>query len=353
MRMKTYAKYVGTVAVMAVSLVLFYLSAVSWGSLISSKEKVMFYLKQPISISDAEEAERQIEEARRNNSQGEEGKEGMPEFCIWGQKNEVNLTNESLCRNFQADAILLCGNPELLFEDCRLPRRKDSLGCLVDEAVAWELFGSLAVEGKEISYERNIYAIRKVLPGDKKIFAYQAGSQSEEDAVFDRITMQKPEGKSLGELEIAWLSRHDIEVTLLDLELLRGIAGACVLLVPLTSGICFLRYLFCQYKEQEKLIWKAAAAVLGLVAAASFFMALKPLVQIPDDYIPTKWSEFSFWPELWAWKKETIRLLWQMPKTDLDYGWIRDTGKAAGFGLLAEAAAVVLVLRRIKSSGKS
>ena len=33
MRMKTYAKYVGTAAVMAVSLVLFYLSAVSWDSL--------------------------------------------------------------------------------------------------------------------------------------------------------------------------------------------------------------------------------------------------------------------------------------------------------------------------------
>ena len=71
--MKTYAKYVGTAAVMAVSLVLFYLSAVSWDSLISSKEKVMFYLKQPISISDAEEAAREKRGRRecRNSVSGD------------------------------------------------------------------------------------------------------------------------------------------------------------------------------------------------------------------------------------------------------------------------------------------
>lgn len=344
--MKICAKSVGTAAVLAVALILFYLSAVSWGSLISRKDNVMFYLKQPLSISDAEEADRKIQEGRRNSSQAEAEGEAMPEFCIWGQENEVNLTNESLCRSFQADAILLCGNPELLFEDCRLPGRKDSLGCLVDEAVAWGLFGSLAVEGKEISYQGNSYTIREVLPGEKKIFAYQAVSQSEEDAVFRRITMQKPAGKSLGDLELAWQSQHGIEVTVLDLELLRGIAGACVLLVPLTSCICFLRYLFCQYREQEKPVWKAAVAVLGMAAAVSFFMALKTQVHIPDDYIPTRWSDFSFWPGLWGWKMEGVRLLWQMPKTDLDYIWIRDAGKAVGFGLLAEASAVVLILNR-------
>lgn len=356
MKKKIYVKYIIDAAAVGLGIFLFYLSAVSWGQLLMAKDRVMFYLEQPLSVQDAEEAEKKSQEEKQMGSEQEDGTEGMPEFCIWGQKDEVEITNNNLCRSAQADAVLMCGNPELLFEDCPLPGRKDTQGCLLDENTAWELFGSSEVVGKEISYEGKSYVIREVLSRNERIFAFQAsspggsgeleGSQPENEAaggeqhggdiVLNRITMQKPEEKSLQDLQNLWGNKYGISVTILDLQLLRGIGGFCVLLVPLTSCLCFLWYLFCLYRQQSQLVWKAAVAALGLALAVCFFILLKNQINIPDDYIPTRWSQFSFWQYLWLQKQEAVKLLIKMPKTDLDYSWVEMFGRTLGCGIFAE-----------------
>lgn len=342
--MKAYVKYVITAAVAGLGIFLFYLSAVSWGQLLSAKDKVMLFLDQPLSVQDAEETVRKSEEEKQMESEGD-GTETMPEFCIWGQKDAVTLTNKNLCRDAQVNAILLCGNPELLFEDCRLPAKKDSQGCLIDEAAAWELFGSTQVVGKEISYNEKSYVIRSVIEGEDMIFAFQvshavdsAKEQPEESDSLNRITMQKPADKSVVDLYAIWSNRYGMEVTVLDVELLRGIGGFCVLLLPITSCICFLCYLFYECRRQQKLVLKAIPAALILVVVFSFFVLLKSQVRIPDDYIPTRWSDFSFWTLLWEQKWESVRLLVQTPKSDLDSGWIEAFVRTLGCGILAEMA---------------
>lgn len=344
--MKMYAKYVGITLAAALGIFLFYLSAVSWGRLVSAKDSVMFCLEKPIGIRDAKDADEQIQDEWRKDEQEEDEARAMPEYCIWGQKEGVILTNNSLSRSVLADAVLFCGNPELLFGGYRLPGRKDSQGCLVDEELAWELFGGLEVVGEEVSYEGESYTIRKVIAGKDRVFAFQVGGQPEEDKIMNRITMQRPEGKSLRDLELIWDSQEGMSVTVLDLELLRGISGLCVLLLPVTSCIYFLWRLFGQYREQKKPVWKMAVAALAMLSSVSFFILLKKRVDIPDDYIPTRWSDFSFWADLWNRKREAVKLLMQMVKTDLDYGWMEDFMEALGFGLLAETIALLLFFRQ-------
>lgn len=363
MKMKTYVRYAVAAAAAGLGIFLFYLSAVSWGQLLLAKDQVMFYLEQPLSVQAAEEAAEKSQEEKQMGGEQEDGTETMPEFCIWGQKDEVEITNDNLCRSAQADAVMMCGSPELLFEDCRLPGRKDTQGCLLDAKTAWDLFGSSEVTGKEITYEGKRYIIRKVLPGNERIFAYQVsspqgngdlqGRQPENeavggeqnhggeqdyggDSVLNRITMHKPEEKSIQDLQALWGNKYGISVTILDLQLLRGIGGFCVLLVPLTSCIYFLWYLFCQYREQSQLVWKAAVAALGLMLAVCFFILLKNQINIPDDYIPTRWSEFSFWQNLWLQKQEAVKLLIKMPKTNVDYSWVAAFVRTLGCGISAE-----------------
>lgn len=360
MKMKKYAKYAIAAAVAGLGIFLFYLSAVSWGQLLLAKDQVMFYLEQPLSIQAAEEADKKSREEKQMESGQEDQTETMPEFCIWGQKDAVEIANDNLHRSAQTDAVLMCGNPELLFEDCRLPGRNDKQGCLLDEKTAWELFGSCEVAGKEVSYEGKSYVIRKVISGKERIFAFQAsipresgdleGGQTEAengtagegqpggDSVLNRITMQKPEERTLQDLAALWGNKYGISLTILDLQLLRGIGGFCVLLVPLTSCIYFLWYLFCQYRKQQQLVWKAVVAALGLMLAVCFFILLKNQVNIPDDYIPTRWSDFTFWEQLWKQKWEALRMLGQMPKSNLDSGWMGAFGKTLGCGILAEMA---------------
>ena len=62
--MKAYVKYVIAAAVAGLGVFLFYLSAVSWGQLLSTKDKAMFFLEQPLSVQDAEETVRNRRTAR-------------------------------------------------------------------------------------------------------------------------------------------------------------------------------------------------------------------------------------------------------------------------------------------------
>ena len=392
--MKTYVKYVLIAVVAGWGIFLFYLSAAAWGNLIATKEKVMFYLEQPISVREADGIEKQIREEKENNGQQETEDGTMTEFCIWGQKDAVMLTNENLFRNAQANAVFLCGNPEVLFEDCRLPARNDSQGCLIDEETAWELFGSTQVVGKEISYDGKTDGIRSEIAGDDKIFAIQvsnettsgmggnnaplsgssgdsqpegqiagnsgtAGSlqdQAMDNNVLNRLTVRKPADKSVRDLYLAWSSRFGVDITVLDVEFLRGVGGFCVLLFPITSGICLLCYLFYECRQQKKLVLKVVPAALILIIVLCLFTLFQSHVQIPDDYIPSRWSDFSFWAQLWEQKWQAVRMLVQMPKTDLDSGWIEAFVRTLGFGIFAVTAFLLwfglFLLTRFFSSRK-
>ena len=329
-----------------------YLSAAAWGSMGWAKDKVMFYLQSPISVESALELSEKNQKVAEQYRQGLGNEMPLP-FCIWGQKDHVLVSNENLSRQMRASAILLCGSPGLLFEDCRVPVAEDLEGCLLDETAAWELFGDIDAIGKEVACENRTFLVREVIPGNEGIISFQAGSallgkkgdQEGEaagqegqsmDKVMQRVTVQKPEGCSLHELESIWFSQFGYSADLLDTEWMRGIGGFCVLLFPISLCIFFWIYLYHQYKRQGNPLGKGAAAGLSLALAAALLLFLKGFIHIPDSYIPTRWSDFSFWAGLWKEKAEAAALLLRVPKSGLDGGWIGLFSKTAVYGILAE-----------------
>ena len=75
---------------------------------------------------------------------------------------------------------------------------------------------------------------------------------------------------------------------------------------------------------------------MSLVLAVCFFILLKGQINIPDDYIPTRWSQFSFWQYLWLQKQEAVELLIKIPKTNLDYSWGEMFTRTLSCGIIAE-----------------
>lgn len=259
--------------------------------------------------------ERHLERLEENFHNSEKPEE-IPEFCIWGQKEQVLLKNEDLSRSIQRDVIIFCGTPELLFGECRVPGWEDKRGCLVDEETAWELFGSIEAEGQEITYEGNTYIIKKVISGKSGVAAFPAAERGQEagkevpaeeeqrqimqpeEKNLNRVTIKKPESQSVSELQTGWSGWSGMGIQILDLELLRGLGGFCVLLFPVTLCVIFLFCLCSQYRREKG--WKARAVMLGLILGfilTALFLSVT-WVQIPDDYIPAKWSDFEFWSGL-------------------------------------------------------
>ena len=358
-------KYLLMAAVFGITAALSGLSAAAWGRLISAEDTVKFCLKQPVTVSEALEAAEQNQQIKEAFQQGKT-ETGQPlDFCIWGREEDVLLTNGNLSGQAQADAILLCGNPELVFGDSRLPAPEDTEGCLTDEKTAWELFGSLDVVGKEITCQEKTYTIRKVIAGQEPFIAFQVNHLSEkgqkksfqdsktdvtagstegkrgQEELLDRMEVSLPEHVSAGDLPSICMSQLGISPEILDLELLRGIGGACLLLAPVTVSIFFARYLWRQYRAENSLPEKAAAAGCCLLLGVLLVFFLKNQVHIPDAYIPSRWSEFSFWSNLWKEKTDGIKLLVQMPKSEPDIQWMKDFARTAVLGLLAEVSVVI------------
>lgn len=358
-KMKKYGRGLLLAGMAALVCLFFYLSAAYWGRLGWSRDYLLSCISEPISENQAsalmKEHLQRLEKEIPNSGTQEE----IPDFCIWGQKDQVLLTNENLSRVTQADVILFCGNVELLFQNCRTPEREDLQGCLVDEETAWNLFGSIQVIGKEITYEKRPYIIRNVISGKNGIAAFPAAggkaaggtaaptdqgqSIQTEEKVLNRVTIKKPQPQSVSEVKAGWESRCGMELKILDLELLRGLEGICVFLVPITVCVVFLHNLCSQYRKEES--WKGRAVTLCLILlfVLSAFMLYGRWVQIPDDYIPPKWSDFEFWSQLIEQKQQSLRLLLRVSKTALDDGWGRNGLAGAGFGILAEVLAVILL----------
>ena len=71
---------------------------------------------------------------------------------------------------------------------------------------------------------------------------------------------------------------------------------------------------------------------------------LKDKVKIPDEYIPTRWSEFSFWESLWERKVDAVELLLRIPKSNLDNGWMDCFFHTCAYGVLAAVCLVAAVI---------
>ena len=242
--MKAYGKFMAKIAVIGIGIYLFCQSAAFWGELLYSKNKIQFCLEQSIDGREAAELLKRDEEFTKES--GYEKPEAISGVCIWGEKKQAVLENKNLSRKTEADVILFCGDIELLFEGCRVPATDDIRGCLVDEQTAWELFGDSQVTGMEVTCEGIPYMIRKVIPGEKKIAVFPAGSMEgrtsgiqdglnlgegagegnqEKHSCLSRITVLKPAAVSMNDLQSSLYSRYGIAATLLDLQLLRGISG--------------------------------------------------------------------------------------------------------------------------------
>lgn len=71
-------------------------------------------------------------------------------------------------------------------------------------------------------------------------------------------------------------------------------------------------------------VWKCSLVIGGIVLA---FGIVKMGVRFSDDYVPTAWSDFEFWGELFRQKIEMMRILvkkeWHWTDMDMfrNLGW--------------------------------
>ena len=212
------------------------------------------------------------------------------------------VTVEANCIAFSGDASKVL---PVKFITGSAPGILDSNGCAVSEALAWLLWGSTDVVGMDVEVGGEVRVVRGVFEGygELALVPYSdedtAGSWSAVELSGGPDNVVRKDAESFA--VTSGLGMPD--QTLMGGEVPLAIAIAVLpLLIPAIYGLwSFVQYIRKRYPIVKKLI-----PFLILFA----FATLLPIILgvLPEWIIPTRWSDFSFWRDLFKQAAKSLRV---------------------------------------------
>lgn len=184
----------------------------------------------------------------------------------------------------------------------------DKEGCIVDEETAYTLFGSKAAAGSEIFLKGEKYVIRGIVPWKQRIMIIRP---KDGKSVYTRAFVRPGTGETAKAAGEAFLLRNGFSGITAREPYIKSISFL-FLFFPL-----FVLWLFgflMAWRERKELIWKGMCVLMTVF----LFFWLSRQIQIPRDWIPGKWSDFSFWSEKWKEEMEGLRMYLMLPKTPME-----------------------------------
>lgn len=286
-----------------------------------------------------------------------ERKKEIQDIVLYRIEEKRMLLNCDLNRTVEALLIETAGNMQLAAGDCLLQGNfvaaSDRKGCVLSKETAYQLFGTVKPIGETIwilqTEEEQIhkvpYEVRGVLNRKDSLCMIQSDRDSypyiraKAKGVPLSLVKQRLAGLLPG--ETSWYSESDFYI---------GI-GRIMLSLPLW----LLLYQFIPFVRQHirtmevsvwREVWKCSLVIGGIVLA---FGIVKMGVRFSDDYIPTAWSDFEFWGELFRQKIEMMRIL-----VKKEWHWTdMDMFRNLGWCMLCSMAGSTLFLSLEKNKNKS
>lgn len=273
-----------------------------------------------------------LEEMRR----GEAGQELPREFTAWSQENEVQVENKNLLCSHTVAAVAVCGRSDLVLPGTARLDEEDLDGCLIDENTARKLFGNTNVTGLSVEIGGKKKTIRGILYDAEDTVLYE---ESSADQKFTSLTVSLGNNTTYDTIRQDFMARHALAGKFVRMDTLGWILEILCALVPLIVGLRIL-------KPCLRAAWVYRAESTGILifagtvaCAALLLWLLAGQIRLPEEMIPTKWSDFSFWSSLMEKERESLLLLLLTEKQRPLQMFVRDfylgSGACLAAGILA------------------
>lgn len=261
---------------------------------------------------------------------GEDAGEEQLQMVFWKEQEDVEAESFLTGRSAHLRIICAAGDTELLFPEGNVLAAGDTEGCLVDEKTAGELFGFGSVIGQKLTLMGKEYEIRGILGGQNGV----AVVQKTEETAFDTVTVKSGK-RHPGEVRELLEGRYGIRGTLEEWELLYGMAMLLLCLFPGAVLAAVLVKIRRNRREScgrgEKLFW-SLCFWLGILGGLWGILRQLPL---SSDMIPSTWSDFDFWVNLWEEKTAAAAFLSGMKKRVPEMVYIRAFYQCVIWGFLS------------------
>ncbi len=233
--------------------------------------------------------------------------------CFYWDGGIVTVKEPDYGRQTQVNAAGILGNAALY--DWRLNNfsTEDREGCVLDEVSALELFGSREAEGRKLVFRDREYQVQRVIPWKQRILLFRPDDSS---YVYTRVFVKFQNRGNRQKTAEQFLMSHGLSGSVVEERVLQGVALAALCLLPAAWVITLLIWAVrerkrCVGQRAEHWLWTGVCVFFCTVV----FVVIWKFVRIPADWLPSKWSDFQFWPDKLQSETENLRLYLMMPKT--------------------------------------
>lgn len=255
----------------------------------------------------------------------------------WKQIDDTVLINEETNREAIVDVIKIYGNSYNIIEGDKI-FLGDVEGCLVDKEAAYNLFGGTNVIGNTIKYENRELTIRGIHNGVKNTVVMQFDNN--EDELLDGISVNSE--KSAENIStILSIKNNGVSN-----ELYTGCASFFMNLLPIIMLIISLYKILKAAFSRRKMPVKCMLYILIALISTVVLVRISGInISIPYEIIPNKWSDFTYWSQLFEVYKEQIQSVLYMKKYNIDIYYIELAVKSIFYSIISLITFIIFIRR--------
>jgi hypothetical protein len=285
--------------------------------------------------------ERVSEQALRTAIEYEKVKNSIkiPHISAWNRLEEQIIENKVLAIAFKAQLIEVYGDIKQVYPmkltKGNLLTPEDYEGCMIDQRVAYKLFGTVDPVGNAITYRNKQYYIRGIIKSPEPVFFIQINDIRHTYTNIELVYEDKENGQELAD---AFMTQNNLagSYTILEGCFYAGILDRFYKIPAWFLGLYMMYQILRAIWKRRTLPLQVFVLLLGFI---SVWMVLKYLLEfqfyIPERLIPTKWSDFSFWVERYIEFQKQIKQMAYLTPTIKDSIFISYSKKCIYYTLIS------------------
>ncbi|WRS28825.1 ABC transporter permease [Oscillospiraceae bacterium MB08-C2-2] len=223
-------------------------------------------------------------------------------FSLWAQVENQRVEALDIGRESHVAVLWVAGNTRLVLPIAQTLAEEDTTGCLIDRQTAQKLFGLADPVGAQILYKDQAYTVRAVM--EMKAPTMLLRPQEKNKQPLDSLTLAGGEKGKLFAL------RHGLSPVLVVKNSSYTQLSQVLAVLPVFTAWLLLLEAVWRWKKSRRAY--PVQSLLAMMALYALFTAglLYGLQLLPDRFIPSRWSDFSFWPSAFAgWREDALALL--------------------------------------------
>ncbi len=281
----------------------------------------------------------------------------IPRISAWNRLEEQTIENGTLATSYKSQLIEVSGDIRQVYPmklaKGNILTPEDYEGCMIDQEMAYKLFGAVDAVGNTVTYQNKQYYIRGIIKSPEPVIFFQMNDKKHTYSNMELVYDDMEKGQELAK---AFMEQNNLATsyTVLDGAFYSGIiAGFCKAPAWLLGFYMLGQILMAIWKRRTIPL---QVAVL-LVALISAWLLLKWLlgfqINLPERFIPTKWSDFSFWAGQYKELREQIGQTAYLTPTVKDIIFLRYVKRCIAYTLISLAGMWIFALHIRSLLGKT